>query len=87
MQDEIKHLNERINYLTELGLSQRESCRKRNQETRNKLTTCQNQNAAMFASQSNNQVCEQKLEGLVKINIPTSLFKIDYYDTSVLFNG
>ena len=74
MQDEIKHLNERINWLTELGLRDRESCRKRNQETRNKLMTCENQNAAMFASQSNNRVCERKLIGLVKNNIFTALF-------------
>ena len=69
MQDEINHLNERINYLTELGLSDRESCRKRIRETQNKLNTCENQNAAILGSQSLNQVCEQKLEGLVKIKI------------------
>ena len=73
MQDEINHLNERINYLTKLGLSDRESCRKRIQETQNKLNTCENQNAAILSSQSHNQVCEQKLEGSVKINISTTL--------------
>ena len=71
MQDEINHLNERINYLTKLGLSDRESCRKRLRETQNKLNTCENQNAAILGS--NNQVCEQKLEGSVKINISTTL--------------
>ena len=67
MQDEIKHLNERINYLTELGLSEKQYLRKRIQQTENKLNICENQNAAIFGS--NNQVCEQKLEGLVKMKI------------------
>ena len=75
MKDEINHLNERINYLTELGLNDRESCRKRIRETREKLITCENQYAAILSSQSNNQLCEQKLEGLVKIKIFTS-FKL-----------
>ena len=81
MQDEINHLNERINELTKLGLSDQESYRKRNRETREKLITCENKNALMFASQSNNQVCERKLIGLVKSNIFTSLFIIDYYES------
>ena len=71
MKDEIKHLNERINYLTELGLSEKQYFRKRIQQTENKLNICENQNAAIFGS--NNQVCERKLEGLVKINISTFL--------------
>ena len=69
MQNEMKHLNERINYLTELGLSEKQYFRKRIRETENKLNICKNQNAAIIGSQSNNQVCEKKLQGSVKINI------------------
>lgn len=72
MQDKIKKLNEEVNHLRELGLKERGSYEKNVKETRklqNKLDTCENQNQSFFGSRSDNQSCQQKIEGIeLKIN-------------------
>ena len=55
MQDEIKFLKEKVDYL--------ENKKWDFQNLQDRLDTCENQNGAIFGIQSNNQVCERKIEG------------------------
>ena len=66
MQNEINLLNEKVDYLNEGNRRLHASCEKRNQDLQDKLDTCENQNGAIFGLQSNNQVCEGKLKGIVQ---------------------
>ena len=66
MQDEINLLKEKNDYLENGNRRLHASCETRNQDLQDKLDTCQNQNGAIFGLQSNNQVCERKLKGIVQ---------------------
>ena len=66
MQDEINLLKEKNDYLENGNRRLHASCEKRNQDLQDKLDTCENQNGAIFGLQSNNQVCERKLKGIVQ---------------------
>ena len=68
MQDEIKLLNEKLDYLTEGSRRLHGLYNKSLEETRNlktQLNTCKNQNGAIFATQSSNQDCQRIIEGNV----------------------
>ena len=64
MQDEINLLKEKVNYLNDGNRRLHASCEKRNQDLQDKLDTCENQNGAIYDLQSNNQICERKVEGI-----------------------
>ena len=75
MQDEISHLKVKADYLEDgsrrlHGLY--DKSREQIKNLQNKLDTCENQNGAIFGIQSNNQICERKIEG----NDQTYSFKI-----------
>ena len=80
MQDEIDLLKEKVVYLENVNRRLHDSCEKRNQDLLDKLDTCQNQNGAIFGLQSNNQVCERKLKGIVQ------RFFFNCLETSKLLN-
>jgi len=67
MQDEIILLKEKIDYLENGNRKLHASCETSNQNLQDKLETCENQNGAIFGLQSNNQVCERKLKGIVQL--------------------
>ena len=64
MQDEINLLKEKVNYLNDGNRRLNASYETRNQELQDKLNTCKNQNGAIHGLQSNNQICERKVEGI-----------------------
>ena len=64
MQDEINLLKEKVNYLNDGNRRLHASYETRNQELQNKLNICENQNGALYGLQSNNQICERKIEGI-----------------------
>ena len=64
MQDEIKLLKEKLDYLEAGNRRLHDSFEARNQDLQDKLDTCQNQNGALLGLQSSNQVCEGKIEGI-----------------------
>ena len=64
MQDEIKLLKEKLVYLENGNRRLHNSYEARNQDLQNKLDTCESQNGAIFGLQSNNQICERKIEGI-----------------------
>ena len=66
MEDEIKLLKEKIDYLENGNRRLHDSYEARNQDLQNRLDTCENQNGAIFGLQSNNQVCERRLKGIVQ---------------------
>ena len=63
MQDEIKLLKEKVNYLENGNQRLHASYEVRTQNLQDRLNTCENQNGAIFGMQSDNQVCERKIEG------------------------
>ena len=67
MQDEIKHLKVKADYLEDgsrrlHGLY--DKSREQIKNLQNKLDTCENHNGSIFGIQSNNQICERKIEGI-----------------------
>ena len=64
MQDEINLLKEKVDYLENGNRRLHASCETRNQDLQDKLDTCENQNGAIFGLQSENQICERKVEGI-----------------------
>ena len=64
MQDEINLLQQKIDYLENGNRRLHNSYEARNQDLQNKLDTCESQNGAIFGLQSNNQICERKIEGI-----------------------
>ena len=60
LQDEMKLLKEKGRRLDGLYNRSREQIK----NLQNKLDTCENQNGAIFGIQSNNQVCQRKIEGI-----------------------
>ena len=60
LQDEMKLLKEKGLRLDGLYNRSREQIK----NLQNKLDTCENQNGAIFGIQSNNQVCQRKIEGI-----------------------
>ena len=68
MQDEIKLLNEKLDYLNEGSRRLHGLYDKSLEETRNlknKLDTCENQNGSIFGTRSSNQGCQRIIEGNV----------------------
>ena len=63
MQDEIKLLKEKVDYLENGNQRLHASYEARTQNLQYRLDTCENQNGAIFGMQPNNQVCERKIEG------------------------
>jgi len=63
MQDEIKLLKDKVGNLEKENRRLHTSYKARTQSLQDRLDTCENQNGAMFGIQSNNQVCERKIEG------------------------
>ena len=63
MQNEINLLQQKIDYLENGNRRLHNSYEARNQDLQNKLDTCESQNGAIFGLQSNNQICERKIEG------------------------
>ena len=63
MQNEIKLLKEKVVYLENGNRRLHASYEARTQNLQNRLDTCENQNGAILGLQSNNQVCERKIEG------------------------
>ena len=64
MQDEINLLKHKNDYLENGNRRLHNSYEARNQDLQNKLDTCESQNRAVFGIQSNNQICERKIEGI-----------------------
>ena len=64
MQTEINLLQQKIDYLENGNRRLHNSYEARNQDLQNKLDTCESQNGAIFGLQSNNQICERKIEGI-----------------------
>ena len=67
MQDEIKHLKVKVDYLEDDSRKLHGLYDKSREQIKNlqkKLNTCENQNGAIFGIQSNNQICERKIEGI-----------------------
>ena len=64
MQDEIKLLKEKLVYLENGNRRLHNSYEARNQDLQNKLDTCESQNGAIFGLQSNNQICQRKIQGI-----------------------
>ena len=64
MQDEINLLKTKVDYLEKGNRRLHASCETRNQDLQDKLDTCENQNGAIFGLQSENQICERKVEGI-----------------------
>ena len=64
MQNKIKHLQEKVDYLENGNRRLHDSYEARNQGLQDKLDTCENRNEALFGRQSNNQVCERKIKGI-----------------------
>ena len=62
LQDEMKLLKEKGRRLDGLYNRSREQIK----NLQKKLDTCENQNGAIFGLQSNNQVCERELKGIVQ---------------------
>ena len=60
LQDEMKLLKEKGRRLDGLYNRSREQIK----NLQKKLDTCENQNGAIFGIQSNNQVCQRKIEGI-----------------------
>ena len=65
MEDEIKHLKEKVDYLENGNRRLHASYEARTQNLQYRLNTCENQNGAIFGIQPNNQVCERKIKGKV----------------------
>ena len=63
MQDEIKLLKEKVDYLENGNQRLHASYEARTQNLQYRLDTCENQNGAIFGIKPNNQVCERKIEG------------------------
>ena len=63
MQNEIKLLKEKVDYLENKNRRLYASYEARTQNLENRLYTCENQSGRIFGIQSNNQVCERKIEG------------------------
>ena len=75
LQDEIKHLKEKVDYLEDDSRGLNALYNKKREQIKNlqnKLDTCETQNGAIFGIQSNKQICERKIEGIDQ----TYLFKI-----------
>ena len=69
MQDEINLLRQKNDYLENGNRRLHNSYEARNQDLQNKLDTCESQNGAIFGLQSNNQICERKIEGRGQISL------------------
>ena len=67
MQDEIKVLKEKVDYLENGNRRLQASYEARTQNLQDRLDTCENHNGAIFGMQPNNQVCERKIEGFGQI--------------------
>ena len=63
MQDEIKLLKEKVDYLENGNRRLHALYEARTQNLQNRLNTCENQNEAIFGIRPNNEVCERKIEG------------------------
>ena len=64
MQTEINLLQQKIDYLENGNRRLHNSYEARNQDLQNKLDTCESQNGAIFGLQSNNQICQRKIQGI-----------------------
>ena len=63
MQNEIKLLKEKVDYLENGNRRLHDSYKARSQNLQDRLNTCENQNGAIFGIRPNNEVCERKIEG------------------------
>ena len=67
MQDEIILLKEKLDYLNDGNRRLHNLYDRRGEQIKNlqtQLDTYENQNGALFGAQSNNQICQRKVEGL-----------------------
>ena len=63
MQDEIKDWKMKADYFEEGNQKLHALHETRTHDLQNKLNKCENQNKSIYGRQSNNQICERKIEG------------------------
>ena len=91
MQDQIKLLKEKVDYLENGNRRLHALYEARTQNLQDRLNTCENQNGAIFGIQSNNQVCESKIEGFgqtlfqLSVNISLNAKRNDIISVNIEF--
>ena len=64
MQNEIKLLKEKVDYLENGNQRLHASYEARTQNLQYRLDTCENQNGAIFGIKPNDHICEREIEGI-----------------------